>query len=117
MPNDAATHKPWWKSIPWFSIINTGLIVAGVLGYWRDRVVVNEQKLEQQTVTMGEIKNAVQSTQGLVQKTSTDVEVLKTQQTNTQSIVEDVRRRQEQQGADILDLSKRVGVLEQRTRR
>lgn len=108
--------KPWWRRISWISVANMVLLLLGVLGFWRDRIVVNEAKLEQQTVTLGEIKSDVSATRDLVQKTSTDVEVLKAQQTNTQDKVDVLGRRMEGLENNQRLLTDRVGVLEQRRR-
>lgn len=114
---DEQTATPWWRRISWISLANMILLLLGVLGFWRDRIIVNEAKLEQQTVTLGEIKGDVSATRALVQKTSTDVEVLKTQQSNTQNKVDELGKRMTDLEDDQDKLTERVGVLEQRTRR
>lgn len=114
---DEQTAAPWWRRISWISLANMVLLLLGVLGFWRDRIIVNEAKLEQQTVTLGEIKSDVGATRDLVQKTSTDVEVLKSQQTNTAGKVDELGRRMEGLEGSQQRLTERVGVLEQRTRR
>lgn len=114
---DEQTATPWWRRISWISLANMVLLLLGVLGFWRDRIIVNEAKLEQQTVTLGEIKSDVGATRDLVQKTSTDVEVLKTQQSNMQNKVDDLDDRMGNLEGKQEKLTERMGVIEQRIRR
>lgn len=113
----AASKRHWRDWVNPISVINLVLLALGVLGFWRDRVVVNETKLEQQTVTLGEIKNDVAATRNLAQKASTDMEVLKERQTSTTGRVDGLERRVDQVEDDQQKLTDRVGVLEQRQRR
>lgn len=102
---------------PWISIINCVLIVAGVLGFWRDRIVVNETKLETTNVTLGEIKGQLSTVIGAQGTTNTSIELLKQDITTVKASQDRLEKAQDDLRQDQLDLNTRVGVLEQRRSR
>jgi hypothetical protein len=109
-------HALWDKYKGWISIINCMLLVAGVLGFWRDKIVVNEARVEQQSVTLGEIKGSVQVLLDGSSKTQTAIELLKQDNVSLKESQARVEHAQERSNQDLLDLTGRVSVLEQRKR-
>jgi septal ring factor EnvC (AmiA/AmiB activator) len=99
------------------SAANLAILLLGVTGNWRDKIVVNDVKLEQLTVTVGEIKADAAAARAAAQSTATDMATLKANYTNVQSQLDRMEREQQNLRNDINGHEQRLGVLEQRQRR
>lgn len=99
------------------SAANLTILVLGITGNWRDKIVINDVKLEQLTVTVGEIKADASAARTAAQSTATDMATLKANYTNVQSQLDRMEREQQNLRNDINGHEQRLGVLEQRQKR
>lgn len=99
------------------SAANLTILVLGITGNWRDKIVINDLLLQGAIQSIGEIKTSSQQAAAASQKTATDVEVLKSNYSTTEKSLQDIKDEQRRLRERLDEYGDRLGVVEQRQRR